>query len=79
MAKGALKGNVQALAALTDLIEVLVNVSRIKESKPYFKSGRSTKLPKVPVPVWSRNFGPEHHNFRKVMAGLPLRQSSSPV
>jgi hypothetical protein len=39
----------------------------------------STKLPKVPVPVWSRNFGPEHHNFRKVMAGLPLRQSSSPV
>jgi hypothetical protein len=55
MAKGALKGNVQAFAALTDLIEVLVNVSRIKESKPYFKSGRfretlSTKLlsPKLP-------------------------------
>jgi hypothetical protein len=50
--KGALKGNVQAFAALTDLIEVLVNVSRIKESKPYFKSR-----------LCPRNFCPR--NFRK--------------
>jgi hypothetical protein len=38
MAKAALKGNVQAFAGLTDRIEVLVNVSRIKEIRPYFKS-----------------------------------------